>query len=237
MVIGGGAWSTVCVNAWLTGLIGVAGTLLGSLTTYLSQGRTAEREREFRREEWLKHERLNSYSAFAGALAELRQRLVALWFQNRRDPHGADTQKMMTECDRAGAGAETAQSRVQFLAGDRNLMALAVAAFDALEPIRRAAFREGEPVSNAQDEPAPLRGPLVSRLVRGPRRQRRLKEGVPRGTGESRLGEHETSFETAVKEFIHAASAQLGVPVRNGSPGPSEHDRGGQAGKSPMTSS
>jgi len=210
MVIDGGTWSTVCVNAWLTGLIGVAGTLLGSLTTYLFQSRNAKRDQEFRREERLQQEQLNSCSAFAGALSELKQKLIALWFQNRRDPHGADTQKMMTECDRAGASAETGRFRVQLISGDPDLMALADAAFDALEPIRRAAFREGD--SNTQGEPARLRGPLVSWLVPGPRRQPRLKEGARHGTEESKLGEHETSFETAVREFINAASARLRPP-------------------------
>ena len=212
MAIGGGTWSTVCVNAWLTGLIGVAGTLLGSVTTYLFQSRDARRDQEFRREERLQQEQLNSCSAFAGDLSELKQRLIALWFQNRRDPHGADTQKMATECDRAGASAETARFRVQLISGDPDLMALADAAFAALEPIRRAAFREGEPTSSTPSEPPRLRGPLVSWLVPGPPRQRRLKGSVPRGTDESKLGPHETSFETAVKEFIKAASAQLRPP-------------------------
>jgi hypothetical protein len=163
----------------------------------------------FQREERLQQEQLNSCSAFAGALSELKQKLVALWFQNRRDPHGADTQKMMTECDRAGASAETAQFRVQLISGDPDLRALAGAAFDALEPIRRAAFREGD--RNTQGEPARLWGQLVSWLVPG-RRRRRLKEGVPRSTDEGMLREHETSFETAVREFIDAASARLRPP-------------------------
>jgi hypothetical protein len=179
MAIGAGTWSTVCVNAWLTGLIGVAGTLLGSVTTYLFQSRDAKRDQEFRREERLQQEQLNSCSAFAGALSELKQRLIALRFQNRRDPHGADTQKMATECDRAGASAETARFRVQLISGDPDLMALADAAFAALEPIRRAAFREGEPISSTPSEPPRLRRPLVSWLVPGPPRQRRLKGSVP----------------------------------------------------------
>jgi hypothetical protein len=174
LVIGGATWSTVCVNVVLTGLIGVAGTLLGSFTTYVFQSRTAKHNREFQREREDRQEQVNSCSAFAGALAELKQRLIALWVQHQRDPRGADAQKMATECDRAGASAETARFRVQLVSGAPDLMTLADRAFDALEPIRSAAFGE---------------------------------EGSVRGLAE--LREHETSFETAVREFIQAAIAQL----------------------------
>jgi predicted benzoate:H+ symporter BenE len=46
MAIVPGKWSTTGVNALLTGLIGVAATLLGSFTTYLFQSRNELRERE-----------------------------------------------------------------------------------------------------------------------------------------------------------------------------------------------
>ena len=50
MVIAGSTWSTSSVNALLAGLIGIAATLLGSLTTYLFQSRTAERAQSFERD-------------------------------------------------------------------------------------------------------------------------------------------------------------------------------------------
>jgi hypothetical protein len=174
MVIESSTWSTVCVNALLTGLIGVAGTLLGSFTTYLFQSRTAKHNQKFQREREERQEQLNSCSAFAGALAELKHRQIALWFQRRRDPSGADTQRIATECDRAGATAETARFRVQLVSGAPDLMTLADSASDALEPIRSAAFGEGGPIKDLDE-----------------------------------LREYETSFETAVKEFIQAARAQL----------------------------
>jgi hypothetical protein len=146
----------------------------GSFTTYLFQSRTAKHNQEFQREREDWQEQLNSCSAFAGALTELRQREIALWFQRQRDPRGAETQKMATECDRAGASAETARLRVELVSGAPDLMTLADSAFDALEPIRSAAFGEGEPVKDLDE-----------------------------------LREHETSFETALKEFLQAARAQL----------------------------
>jgi hypothetical protein len=55
------------VNALLAGLIGIAATLLGSLTTYLFQSRTAERAQSFERDERLRYEQVNACSAFASA--------------------------------------------------------------------------------------------------------------------------------------------------------------------------
>jgi len=55
MVIAGSTWSTSSVNALLAGLIGIAATLLGSLTTYLFQSRTAERAQSFERDERLRY--------------------------------------------------------------------------------------------------------------------------------------------------------------------------------------
>src|ERR1017187_6995401 len=80
MVIVSGAWSTTGVNALLAGLIGVAATLLGLLTTYLSPARAAERAQSFERLERLRYEQLNACSAFDRPLTELNRRLIALWF-------------------------------------------------------------------------------------------------------------------------------------------------------------
>ena len=55
MVIASGMWSTTSVSALLAGLIGIAATLLGSFTTYLFQGRTAERAQSFERDERLRY--------------------------------------------------------------------------------------------------------------------------------------------------------------------------------------
>jgi hypothetical protein len=54
------------MEAVLTGLIAVAGTLLGSLSTYVFQRQTAERAQIYTRDERLWQEQLTSCSAFAG---------------------------------------------------------------------------------------------------------------------------------------------------------------------------
>jgi hypothetical protein len=135
--------------------IGVLGTLAAGIAGALIAQRWADRRddkawaRERAREDW--KEQLNSCSAFAAALTELRQREIALWFQRRRDPRGDDTQKMATECDRAGASADFARFRVQLVSGAPDLMTLADSAYGALEPIRSAAFGEGEPIKDLDE--------------------------------------------------------------------------------------
>jgi len=64
------------VASWVpSGLIGIAATLLGSLTTYLFQSRTAERAQSFERDERLRYEQVNACSAFASAITELKRGL------------------------------------------------------------------------------------------------------------------------------------------------------------------
>jgi hypothetical protein len=88
MVIAGSTWSTSSVNALLAGLIGIAATLLGSLTTYLFQSRTAERAQSFERDERLRYEQVNACSAFASAITELKRGLITLWFYAGRPGGG-----------------------------------------------------------------------------------------------------------------------------------------------------
>ena len=89
MVTAGSTWSTSSVNALLAGLIGIAATLLGSLTTYLFQSRTAERARSFERDERLRYEQVNACSAFASAITELKRGLITLWFYAGRPGAGS----------------------------------------------------------------------------------------------------------------------------------------------------
>jgi hypothetical protein len=77
------------VASWVpSGLIGIAATLLGSLTTYLFQSRTAERAQSFERDERLRYEQVNACSAFASAITELKRGLITLWFYAGRPGGG-----------------------------------------------------------------------------------------------------------------------------------------------------
>ncbi|MDQ4033704.1 MAG: hypothetical protein M3332_16240 [Actinomycetota bacterium] len=52
-------------------MIAVAGTLLGSIVTYVFQRVNAGRAERFARQEPLRQERIATYSGFAGAITEL----------------------------------------------------------------------------------------------------------------------------------------------------------------------
>jgi|SRR5215472_4638850 len=128
------------MNAVLTGVIGVAATLLGSFSTYLFQSRTARRAEVFARDERLRQEQLIACSAYAASLTGLKRGLIGLWFQ--RDQEGEPVWKQArADADQMGAGAEAARLRVQLVTGDSQLIMLADAAFAALGAIRAASDR------------------------------------------------------------------------------------------------
>jgi len=129
------------MNGALTAAIGVAGTLLGSLITYLFQGRTAKRAEAFARNERLRQEQLTACSAYAGSLTELKQGLIRVWL-HREDPDGAAWKAAFADSDRLGANAEAARFRVQLVSGDSQLITLADSAFDAVGPIKTASNKE-----------------------------------------------------------------------------------------------
>ena len=128
------------MTAVLTGVIGVAATLLGSFSTYLFQSRTAERAELFARDERLRQEQLIACSAYAASLTDLKRGLITLWFQRKQegDPVWKEAR---TQADQLGASAEAARFRVQLVSGDSQLMMLADSAFAALGAIRTASDR------------------------------------------------------------------------------------------------
>ncbi|MGW6935308.1 hypothetical protein ACWGE0_34970 [Lentzea sp. NPDC054927] len=131
------------MTAWLASVIAVAGTLLGSIITFVFQRSHAERAERFARDERLRQERIASYSAFAGAITELRRGVISLWFVRLRkdDPADPDLLAAHAESDRLGAAAAHARFRVQLMADDADLVALAEAAFGPIAAIRASADR------------------------------------------------------------------------------------------------
>ena len=120
------------------GLIAVLGTLLGSTTSFLFQRRSADRAEEFARAERLRQERLTAYSAYAGAVTELKRGIIGLWYRRQDTPGGAERLKARAECDQLGAAAEQAQFRMRLISEDPALAALADAAFATIGAIDRA---------------------------------------------------------------------------------------------------
>jgi hypothetical protein len=104
----------------------------------------AERAERFARDERLRQERMAAYSAFAGAVTELRRGVISLWFiRLRTSDDRADPELLgaYTESDRLGAAAAHARFRVQLLANEADLLALADAVFPPITAIRNAVDR------------------------------------------------------------------------------------------------
>ncbi|MFB7467974.1 hypothetical protein ACFCZ1_31530 [Streptomyces sp. NPDC056224] len=127
----------------MTSVVAVAGTLIGSLSTYLFQRRTADRAEAVARRERLRQERLSAYSGYAAAVTDLKRAKITLWFRQRRSPR--DEESLMTarlESDRLGAAAETAAFRLQLVVDDPQLRRLMEAVSDRLGEITRAEDRQ-----------------------------------------------------------------------------------------------
>jgi hypothetical protein len=120
------------------GLIAILGTLLGSTTSFLFQRRSADRAEEFARAERLRQERLMAYSAYAGAITELKRGIIGCWFRRRDTPGSAAYLEARAECDQLGAAAEQTQFRMRLISEDPALAALADAAFATIGAIDRA---------------------------------------------------------------------------------------------------
>jgi hypothetical protein len=109
----------LAVNAVLASLIAVAGTLLGSLSTYLFQRRTALHTEAAARQERLRQERLVACAEFAASITEVKRAVITAWF--RRNVKDDEWRAAMTEADRMGAAAESAQIRMLLLIEDENV--------------------------------------------------------------------------------------------------------------------
>ncbi|WHT22674.1 hypothetical protein N8J89_16890 [Crossiella sp. CA-258035] len=129
------------MNSVLTSLIAVGGTLAGASLTYLF-GRLAARRAEWvAREERLRQDRIAAYATFVGAVTELRQALISLWFLKRGEPADPEVRAAYTEADQRGAAARHARFRVQLLTDDPELLQLADAVFKPVDVLADAANR------------------------------------------------------------------------------------------------
>ena len=95
--------------------IAVLGTLLGSGITLAFQQRTTDRSHQFTRREKLRQERLDAYSAYAGALVNYRRCLVHLWFCEHEQPPPEDPDAVRIRAYDLRSSAQEALFRVQML--------------------------------------------------------------------------------------------------------------------------
>lgn len=120
---------TADVNSVLSGLIAVLGTLAGSSLTYLFGRLTARRTERVAREERLRQDRIAAYARFVGAMTDLRQAVISLWFLKRDKPDAPEVWDAHREADKRGADAHHARFSVQLLTEDAELLELADSVF------------------------------------------------------------------------------------------------------------
>lgn len=102
------------MSAVYASLIAVFGTLLGSLSTYLFQVRSAARAEASARAERLRQDRLAACSEFAAAVTKLKAGVVTAWLR-RADPE--EYRAARAEADRLGSLAEAARFRLLLVSG------------------------------------------------------------------------------------------------------------------------
>ena len=102
--------------------IAVLGTLLGSGITLAFQQRATDRGHQFTHRERLRQERLDAYSAYAGALLNYRRCLVHLWFCERElVPPPEDPDVVRVRSYDLRSNAQETLFRVQMLTDDGDL--------------------------------------------------------------------------------------------------------------------
>ncbi|MFD6172966.1 hypothetical protein [Streptomyces coeruleorubidus] len=101
--------------------IAVLGTLLGSGITLAFQQRTVDRSHELTRREKLRQERLDAYSAYAGALVNYRRCLVHLWFCEHEQPPHEDPDTVRIRAYDLRSNAQEALFRAQMLTEEETL--------------------------------------------------------------------------------------------------------------------
>jgi hypothetical protein len=110
-------------------LIAVMGTLLGVIATHWFQGRTTERTAALARNEQLRQERIETYSAFAGAVVEYRHSQNDRWFRAAMKPGSKEAEESRHASYRQRTAARQALFRVQLVCDDPETRRLAEAAF------------------------------------------------------------------------------------------------------------
>lgn len=142
------------MSAVLVSLIAVAGTLLGSFSTYLFQRRTALHAESVARSERLRQEQLAVCGGFATAISELKRAVIASWF--RRNGDAAALHKALAESDRFGAAAESTWFRMLLVIDDAEVRELADIAFKGVGRIGEASDRAELKVREREFETAVL---------------------------------------------------------------------------------
>ncbi|MEV8099191.1 hypothetical protein [Kitasatospora sp. NPDC085879] len=117
-----------------TAAVAVVGTLLGAGLTSFWQFRLADRAERSGRDGFIRSQRVEAYSGFAAAMAELSRAQLNRW-HGRRDEPGQDPESARALVFQCRSTARQALFRVLLVAGRDQVKAAARAAFDSHWPI------------------------------------------------------------------------------------------------------
>jgi hypothetical protein len=126
------------MNSALASLIAVAGTLLGSLITYIFQRRTADRTENFAWRRLLRAERLSAYSDFAGAVVAYRQSQYEPFHRRLEEDDSPALVAAKSESYRRRMAAQQALFQVQLVTVGPDLVQLAERALETTKGMLEA---------------------------------------------------------------------------------------------------
>ncbi|MER6075008.1 hypothetical protein ABT187_40615 [Streptomyces sp. NPDC001817] len=129
------------MNAIVTSVIAVLGTLLGSTVTHVFQQRSARRTEQSSRKERLRQERLDVYGTYAGLLVEFRQAMLHHWFCEHEGIDADDEIALRRGSFELRSSTQHALFQLQLITDEPELVAVAVDAFTAVGKIDRAEDR------------------------------------------------------------------------------------------------
>jgi hypothetical protein len=122
---------------WST-LIAVAGTLLGSASTYLFQRASANRADQATRIEQRRQERLAMYAEFVGAATALRASAYDRWHRHQEDPDGPSYLAARDDYYQSYERARSAYTKLRLLTSSQQLVERADATIEQATQIKDA---------------------------------------------------------------------------------------------------
>ncbi len=126
------------MEAILSAVIAVVGTLLGSISTYAFHRASTARAEETARLELRRQERLAAYTEFVGAATVLRRASNDRWHRHQEDPGGSAYITARDEYYRALSQARIAHTRLRLLTDSTTLVDLADHAVEQATQVKRA---------------------------------------------------------------------------------------------------
>ncbi|MER5549830.1 hypothetical protein ABT072_47430 [Streptomyces sp. NPDC002589] len=129
------------MNAIVTSVIAVLGTLLGSTVTHVFQQRSARRTERNARKERLRQERLEVFGTYAGLLVDFRQAMLHHWFCVHEGRDADDEVALRKRSFELRSSTQHALFQLQLITDEPGLIAVAVDAFTAVGKIDRAEDR------------------------------------------------------------------------------------------------